>query len=100
MAITFDFDGSLQLAAKLVALADMVEADATSRQGPRDAALAWRSFRGPYGTAHRAFADDEDEQIELAERCRIAATGWARAWTRAVDDHNDEVCEEARRLMV
>lgn len=99
MAITFDFVGSLLLAANLVAIADSVEADASSRQGPRDTALASSSFKGPYADAHRGFADEEDALLDLTEPCRSAAEAWATAWTRAVNDHNDEIYEDERAQM-
>lgn len=95
MPVVFDFPGSLELAAKLVRLADRVEDAATARQGSRDDALSPLTFKGPFGRHHRQLADDHDAMIERAQACRESASDWARAWMNAANDHNDEMYQDA-----
>jgi len=94
----FDFEGSLILARRLVALATRLETEGGDRSRVRDIAVAADSFQGPYGDDHRRRREAEDSQHGLTiESLRSCADQWAAAWTTAVELMNDALLTEARR---
>ena len=86
-SIRFDFDGSLELARSLWRLADDVEQLLTSRWAL--ASTAATGWTGRYGVefAERVGAEQSTGSV-LAQQLRGDATGWAMAWTAAMDEQN------------
>ncbi len=85
--VVFDYSGSLELARRLVALADQLDDAFLSRRGVFEIALA--AWSGP-SRDHVANALQHElvrgRQVEVS--LRSEADAWARAWARAVDEHN------------
>lgn len=86
-SVAFDFHGSLELARRLVDLADRWERACTVRHGAVDAALS--RWTGPHRdvVAQRSTVDHA-RSVEVAAALRDEAGRWATAWAGAVDDQN------------
>ena len=86
-SVAFDFHGSLELARRLVDLADRWERAFTVRQGALDAALA--RWTGPHRevVAQRSTVE-HSRSVEVAAALRDEAERWAAAWAAAADDQN------------
>jgi hypothetical protein len=85
--VAFDFDGSLEVARLLWALADQTE------QGGRNRTTASHTARtgweGKYGDDFDArIGDEETSTANVASRLREEAKGWATAWKKAMDEQN------------
>lgn len=82
--VPFDFEGSLQLARQLWALADEIESENSQRQ--LDFVAATAKWRGVYG---RQFIDRRHtEQKSVDAVCnglREDAKAWAKAWAEAME---------------
>ena len=85
--VVFDFEGSLQLARKLWAVADQLEKVRDARVGlAADALVSWT---GPHGVDFAGRANLETTQATVAAgQLREGATLWATAWKAAMDEQN------------
>lgn len=85
--VRFDFDGSLTLARKLWALADLIESAKASRAG--HAAIARDSWRGKYAEDFALRVTDESTSFtRVIHGLREEACGWATCWKKAMDEQN------------
>ncbi len=86
-SIAFDYSGSLELARRLVALADQLDDAFLARRGVFDLALAaWSGPRRDHVANLLQHELVRARQVEMS--LRMEADAWARAWARAVDEHN------------
>lgn len=85
--VDFDFDGSLELAAKLWALAEELEREDSGRQRQGETALA--KWRGPYATQFgQRRATEEASAGNVVTGLRADARSWASAWVDAMEQQN------------
>lgn len=86
-SIAFDFSGSLELARRLVATADTLHSSVADRRRAFETALrAWTGPRRDH-VAHR-LSSEHTRFLQVEALLRAEADGWARAWARAADEHN------------
>ena len=85
--VDFDFDGSLELARKLWALAEDIEQEDRGRG--RQAETAVRKWAGPYATqfAERR-ATEEASATNVIAGLQADAQAWAAAWVEAMYQQN------------
>ena len=85
--VDFDFDGALELARKLWALADQVSQEEQGRQ--RDATTALAKWAGPHATrfAERRGAEFQSS-MNVWTGLRENAQAWAAAWVDAMEQQN------------
>lgn len=85
--VDFDFEGSLELAEKLWALADELEREDRGRQRQAETALA--RWSGPYATqfAQRR-STEEASALNVINGLRADAEAWAVAWVDAMEQQN------------
>lgn len=85
--VGFDFEGSLELARMLWALADEVEVEDDARERRYDTAMA--KWRGPHADQ---FVDrrstERSSRGNVVESLRDGANSWAEAWAVAMDQQN------------
>mgnify|MGYP001057108031 CR=1 FL=1 len=85
--VQFDWDGSLELARKLWALADDLTDEDAGRETQFDTAKA--KWRGTYG---EQFADrrvtERSSRTNVVTGLRDDARAWAKAWAQAMDQQN------------
>ena len=85
--VVFDFEGSLDLARKLWALADALETEDRGRQGEYEIAKA--KFQGAYADQFVGRRDTERSSAStVIESLRVDARGWASAWAKAKYQQN------------
>lgn len=85
--VRFDFEGSLNLARRLWALADEVDTLMANRVSLARAALS--TWLGVYGTQFAGRIETEaTSSTGIANELRGAATGWATCWQQAMDEQN------------
>lgn len=85
--VAFDWDGSLELARKLWALADDLTHEDAGRENQYDTAKA--KWEGKYG---EQFADrrttERASRTNVVAGLRDDARAWAKAWAQAMDQQN------------
>lgn len=85
--VTFDFEGSLQLARKLWALGEALETDSGTRD--TDAVTAKEKWEGKYGTEFVGRRDGErTKESNAAQQLKSEANDWAKAWAGALEQQN------------
>jgi hypothetical protein len=85
--VDFDFDGSLELAEKLWALAEELEREDRGRQRQGETALD--KWRGPYATQFgQRRATEEASAQNVVAGLRADARAWAAAWVDAMEQQN------------
>jgi len=85
--VRFDYVASLQLARRLWALGDEVDALRTKRVGLASEALA--DWLGVYGTQFAERVDAESMQANaIAGQLRAGAEQWAVRWAEAMNEQN------------
>lgn len=85
--VVFDFDGSLELARLLWALADALEAEDSGRQTDYETAMA--RFKGAYADQFVSRRDTETtSRSTVVEGLRADAKNWAKAWANAKYQQN------------
>lgn len=85
--VNFDFDGALQLARGLWALADDLETEDNGRGGEAEVAKA--KWRGAYGDEFARRRDDEyTSRTRVVDGLRRDAKEWAKAWAKAMTQQN------------
>lgn len=97
--VRFDWDGSLELARRLWAYADQLDALRVARDRAADDLV--RSWRGGLLAELTTRLADDSAGLDLAAaRLREGALQWADAWRQAVDQQNRvlyaRACERAR----
>lgn len=86
--VRFDYVGSLQLARRLWALADDVDAIRNKRVSLGETALS--DWLGVYGTQFADRVNSEDLQAAtIANELRMAAEQWAVRWAEAMNEQNN-----------
>ena len=98
--VRFDFDGSLGLARRLWRFADELDELGSNRRNQAEQALT--TFTGVYGREFAQRISDEVHDLERAAvELRIAASAWAQAWARAINEQNRRLfareCERIER---
>lgn len=85
--VDFDFEGSLQLARMLWALAEDLEGEDRGRAGQAETALA--KWAGPYATqfANRS-ATERASATNVVNGLQRDAQAWAAAWAQAMHQQN------------
>ena len=92
--VRFDYDGSLQLARELWALADEVDAVATDRHAAADEALV--DWLGPTRDRFGGRVDVEVADLHrIAADLRGGAQAWAQAWADALNLQNQRLYARA-----
>lgn len=85
--VNFDFEGSLELARKLYALSESIEADATARE--TDYTTAKAKWKGAYGDEFVTRREDErSKEVAAINQLRSEADLWASAWAQAMTQQN------------
>jgi hypothetical protein len=85
--VRFDYDGSLELARRLWALADRLAVLAVDRRHGAGEALA--RWEGRYGRDFAVRIDTETADLDrIAADLRAVAEGWAQAWADALNLQN------------
>src|SRR6188472_931146 len=85
--VKFDFEGSLELARQLWALAADVETADAGRQKDFDVAKA--KWSGAYGDEFATRRDAElSSRVNVARGLRRDANAWAAAWATALEQQN------------
>ena len=85
--VRFDFEGSLQLARRLVGLADEIDTLMAARvAGAEDALATWL---GRFATEFAERVNTESSDIAtISADLRVSAEGWALAWKDSMDEQN------------
>jgi hypothetical protein len=87
VGVHFDFDGALELARRLIELAQVWGAALEQRRVAAEAALA--TWTGPAGSDFgvRVASETHDGRV-VCRAMRDEAHRWAQAWAEALDDGN------------
>lgn len=96
--VQFDFDGALQLARRLVGLADQIDTMMSARV--TDASFALETWLGTFGTQFAERINTENTDIAtISSDLRTSADGWAVCWKEAMDEQNRRLyAREVKRV--